>query len=118
MAETLAERLTDTLAGTLNSVRVVAGQEALVKVFSISILFIFILLLMTVGPITPIVPFVQLTAGAEVDFCRTVAFRAFLASTVVVVSIAALGPLILANRGVSFDGTKLPGSTRLSGLKG
>ena len=38
-----------------------------------------------------IVPFVQLTAGGDAAFCRTVALRAILASTVVVLILSVVG---------------------------
>jgi multiple antibiotic resistance protein len=70
---------------------------------------IFILFFITLGPIKTIVPFVQLTAGADAALCRTVALRATLASTVVVLILCFVGPLILDNWGVSFPAVTLTG---------
>ena len=70
---------------------------------------IFILFFITLGPIKTIVPFVQLTADADVALCRTVALRATLASTVVVLILCLVGPLILENWGVSLPAVALTG---------
>jgi multiple antibiotic resistance protein len=70
---------------------------------------IFILLFITLGPIKTIVPFVQLTAGADAALRRMVALRAALASTVVVLILSFIGPLILVHWGISFSAVALTG---------
>ncbi len=73
----------------------------------------FVLFFITLGPIKTIVPFVQLTSGADVAFRRIVALRTTLASTAIVISLAVLGPIILANWGVSFEAVALTGGVIL-----
>lgn len=70
---------------------------------------IFILFFITLGPIKTIVPFVQLTAGADATLCRMVALKATLASTSVVLTLCVVGPLPLKNWGVSFNTDALTG---------
>jgi multiple antibiotic resistance protein len=70
---------------------------------------IFILFFITLGPIKTIAPFVQLTAGADAALCRTVALRATLASTAIVLILCFVGPPILENWGVSFPAVTLTG---------
>lgn len=74
---------------------------------------IFILFFITLGPMKTIAPFVQLTAGADAAFCRTIALRATLAATVVVLILSLVGPLILQNWGVSFPAVALTGGAIL-----
>ncbi len=74
---------------------------------------IFFLLFITLGPIKTIVPFVALTAGAEVGLVRMVALRASVASTVVVLLLCLVGTLILENWGVSFSAVALTGGLTL-----
>lgn len=74
---------------------------------------IFILFFITLGPMKTIAPFVQLTAGADAAFCRTIALRATLAATVVVLILSLVGPLILQNWGVSFPAVALTGGVIL-----
>ncbi len=70
---------------------------------------IFTLFFITLGPIKTIVPFVQLTAGVDARLRRTVALRATLASTAVVLLVSIVGPLILHNWGVSLPAVALTG---------
>lgn len=70
---------------------------------------IFILFFITLGPVKTIIPFVGLTAGTDAAFCRMVAVRATLASTVVVMLLSVAGPPILARWGVSFPAVALTG---------
>ena len=70
---------------------------------------IFTLFFITLGPIKTIVPFVALTAGADAHLRRTVALRATLASTAVVLLLSIVGPLILHNWGVSLPAVALTG---------
>lgn len=70
---------------------------------------IFVLFFITLGPMKIIAPFVTLTAHADVQFCRTVAWRAILASTAVVMVLAIVSPLILNSWKVSFVAVSLTG---------
>lgn len=70
---------------------------------------IFTLFFITLGPIKTIVPFVQLTAGADASLRRTVALRATLASVTVVLLVSIVGPIILHNWGVSLPAVALTG---------
>ena len=70
---------------------------------------IFTLFFITLGPIKTIVPFVELTAGADAHLRRAVALRATLASTAVVLLLSIVSPLILHNWGVSLPVVALTG---------
>ncbi|KEF41918.1 MAG: hypothetical protein ER33_08630 [Cyanobium sp. CACIAM 14] len=74
---------------------------------------ILILFFITLGPIKTIGPFVQLTAGASGRLRRTVAVRAVLVATLVVLGLALAGPVILKNWGVSYPAVTLTGGTIL-----
>lgn len=70
---------------------------------------IFILFFITLGPVKTIAPFVQLTIGTDASFCRAIALRATLVSTLVLLLLSLVGPLILENWGVSFPAVALTG---------
>ncbi|WP_013325264.1 MarC family protein [Gloeothece verrucosa] len=70
---------------------------------------IFILLFITLGPLKTIIPFVELTAHSDEKLCRRVALRATFASTLVVLILGLLGPLILENWGVSLPAVSITG---------
>jgi multiple antibiotic resistance protein len=79
------------------------------KIYMLKLPSIFTLFFITLGPIKTIVPFVQLTAGADANLRRTVALRATLASATVVLLVSIAGPLILRNWGVSLPAVALTG---------
>src|SRR5215813_13502232 len=69
--------------------------------FELSYGDIFILFFLTLGPLKAILPFARLTRGTELDFQRTVARRAVMVATVIVLGVALLGPFVLTNWHVS-----------------
>ena len=60
-----------------------------------------ILFFLTLGPLKALLPFARVTRGAEPAFQRTVAWRAIMIATAIVLAVAALGPLVLTNWHVS-----------------
>lgn len=70
---------------------------------------IFVLFFITLGPLKTIAPFVGLTGGFDPALRRQVAIRATLAATAIVLALAAVGPVILKNWGVSFPAVTLTG---------
>jgi multiple antibiotic resistance protein len=62
---------------------------------------IAILFFLTLGPLKAILPFARATRGTERGFQRTVAWRAVVVATIVVLAVALLGPLVLTNWHVS-----------------
>jgi multiple antibiotic resistance protein len=69
--------------------------------FELSTGDIFILFFLTLGPLKAILPFARATHGTELAFQRTVAWRATVVATVIVVVVALLAPLVLGNWHVS-----------------
>src|SRR5215471_10921755 len=62
---------------------------------------IFILFFLTLGPLKAILPFARVTRGTEPVFRRTVARRAVMVATIIVLCVAVLGPFVLTNWHVS-----------------
>jgi multiple antibiotic resistance protein len=60
-----------------------------------------ILFFLTLGPLKAILPFARVTRGTDPLFRRTVARRAVMVSTVIVLGVALLGPFVLTNWHVS-----------------
>jgi multiple antibiotic resistance protein len=60
-----------------------------------------IIFFLTLGPLKAIAPFAQLTQGTDPAFRRTVAWRATAIATVIVLTVALLGALVLENWHVS-----------------
>jgi multiple antibiotic resistance protein len=69
--------------------------------FELSYEDIAILFFLTLGPLKVILPFARATRGAERAFQRTVAWRAIVIATVIVLGVALIGPLVLTNWHVS-----------------
>src|SRR5215470_8195504 len=69
--------------------------------FELSYADIGILIFLTLGPLKAILPFARATRGTEPIFRRTVAWRAVVIATVIVLGITLLGPFILPNWHVS-----------------
>lgn len=69
--------------------------------FELSYEDIAILFFLTLGPLKAILPFARATRGAERAFRRTVAWRAIIIATVIVLGVALIGPLVLTNWHVS-----------------
>jgi multiple antibiotic resistance protein len=69
--------------------------------FELSYGDIFILFFLTLGPLKAILPFARVTRGSELAFRRTVAWRAVVIATVIVLVVALLGPFVLTNWHVS-----------------
>jgi multiple antibiotic resistance protein len=61
----------------------------------------FIIFFLTLGPLKAIGPFARVTRGADPALCRTLAWRATLIATVIVLAVALLGAFILKNWRVS-----------------
>jgi multiple antibiotic resistance protein len=61
----------------------------------------FILFFLTLGPLKAILPFARATRGADRGFRRTVAWRAIVVATIIVLAVAILGPFVLTNWHVS-----------------
>ena len=70
---------------------------------------IFILFFVTLGPLKAIGPFAQLTQGTEPGFRRSVAWRATAIATVIVLSTALLGSIVLAKWHVSVPAIAITG---------
>jgi multiple antibiotic resistance protein len=62
---------------------------------------IAVLFFLTLGPLKMILPFARATRGADRGFRRTVARRAVLVATIIVLAVALLGPFVLTNWHVS-----------------
>src|SRR5262252_8390846 len=60
-----------------------------------------ILFFLTLGPLKAILPFARVTRGTEPAFQRTVAWRAVVIATAIVLVVALLGPFVLTNWHVS-----------------
>jgi multiple antibiotic resistance protein len=71
------------------------------KNFELSWGDIFILFFLTLGPLKAILPFARATRGTDLDFQRTVAWRATAIATVIALVVALLAPLVLENWHVS-----------------
>jgi multiple antibiotic resistance protein len=71
------------------------------KNFELSTGDIFILFFLTLGPLKAILPFARVTHGTDLAFQRTVAWRATVIATVIVLVVALLAPLVLGNWHVS-----------------
>jgi len=69
--------------------------------FELSYGDIFILFFLTLGPLKAILPFARVTRGTEPVFRRTVARRAVMVATIIVLCVALLGPFVLTNWHVS-----------------
>ena len=61
----------------------------------------FIIFFLTLGPLKAIGPFAKVTRGADPAFCRALAWRATVIATIIVLSVALLGAVILKNWRVS-----------------
>jgi multiple antibiotic resistance protein len=61
----------------------------------------FIIFFLTLGPLKAIGPFAKVTRGADPAFCRALAWRATVIATIIVLSVALLGAIILKNWRVS-----------------
>jgi len=69
--------------------------------FELSYGDIFILFFLTLGPLKAILPFARVTRGTGPAFRRTVARRAVMVATIIVLCVALLGPFVLTNWHVS-----------------
>jgi multiple antibiotic resistance protein len=69
--------------------------------FEFSYADIAVLFFLTLGPLKAILPFARATRGADRGFRRTVAWRAIVIATIVVLGVALLGPFVLSNWHVS-----------------
>jgi len=69
--------------------------------FQMSYADAFILFFLTLGPLKAILPFARATRGADRGFRRTVAWRAIVVATIIVLAVAILGPFVLTNWHVS-----------------
>jgi len=78
--------------------------------FELSFGDIGILFFLTLGPLKAILPFARVTRGTEIAFQRTVAWRAVVIATVIVLVVALLGPFFLTNWHVSPSAISITGS--------
>ena len=69
-----------------------------------------ILFFLTLGPLKAILPFARVTRGTEPAFQRTVAWRAVVIATAIVLVVALLGPFVLTNWHVSPPAISITGS--------
>jgi len=69
--------------------------------FELSYGDIGVLFFLTLGPLKAILPFARVTRGTERAFRRTVAWRAIVIGTAIVLGVALLGPFVLTNWHVS-----------------
>lgn len=69
--------------------------------FQLSYVDVAILFFLTLGPLKAILPFARATRGADRGFRRTVARRAIIVATIIVLTVALLAPIVLANWHVS-----------------
>ena len=70
----------------------------------------FIIFFLTLGPLKAIGPFVQATRGADPIMRKTLAWRATLIATVIVLAVALVGAVILKNWRVSVPAIMIAGS--------
>jgi multiple antibiotic resistance protein len=70
----------------------------------------FIIFFLTLGPLKAIGPFAQTTRGADPILRRTLAWRATLIATVIVLAVALVGAMILKNWRVSVPAIMIAGS--------
>ena len=75
----------------------------------ISIPDVFIIFFLTLGPLKAIGPFARVTRGADPALCRSLAWRATLIATVIVLIVALLGAFILKNWRVSLPAMIIAG---------
>jgi len=78
--------------------------------FELSYQDIAILFFLTLGPLKAILPFARITRGTEPAFRRGVAWRATAIATAIVLAVALLGPILLANWHVSSPAVTITGS--------
>ncbi len=69
----------------------------------------FIIFFLTLGPLKAIGPFAQVTRGADPILRRTLAWRATLIATVIVLAVALLGAMVLKNWRVSVPAIMIAG---------
>ena len=69
--------------------------------FQFSYVDIAILFFLTLGPLKAILPFARATRGYDRGFRRTVAQRAVVIATIIVLAVAVIGPFVLTNWHVS-----------------
>ena len=69
----------------------------------------FIIFFLTLGPLKAIGPFAQVTRGADPILRRTLAWRATLIATVIVLAVALVGAMILKNWRVSVPAVMIAG---------
>ncbi len=69
--------------------------------FQLNYADIAVLFFLTLGPLKAMLPFARATRGADRGFRRSVARRAVVIATIIVVAIASLGPFVLSNWHVS-----------------
>ena len=69
----------------------------------------FIIFFLTLGPLKAIGPFAQVTRGADSILRRTLAWRATLIATVIVLAVALVGSLILKNWRVAVPAVMIAG---------
>ena len=70
----------------------------------------FIIFFLTLGPLKAMGPFAQTTRGADPILRRTLAWRATLIATVIVLAVALVGAMILKNWRVSVPAIMIAGS--------
>ena len=70
----------------------------------------FIIFFLTLGPLKAIGPFAQVTRGADPILRKTLAWRATLIATVIVLIVALVGAVILKNWRVSVPAVMIAGS--------
>jgi multiple antibiotic resistance protein len=76
----------------------------------VSIPAVFIIFFLTLGPLKAIGPFAQATRGADPIMRQTLAWRATLIATIIVLAVALAGSLILKNWRVSVPAVMIAGS--------
>ena len=69
--------------------------------FQLSYVDVAILFFLTLGPLKAILPFARATRGADRGFRRTVARRAIIVATIIVLTVALIAPIVLTNWHVS-----------------
>lgn len=69
--------------------------------FQLSYVDVAILFFLTLGPLKAILPFARATRGADRGFRRTVARRAIIVATIIVLTVALFAPIVLTNWHVS-----------------
>jgi multiple antibiotic resistance protein len=78
--------------------------------FELSYQDIAVIFFLTLGPLKAILPFARITQGTEPAFRRTVAWRSTATATAIVLAVALLGPILLANWHVSSPAVTITGS--------